>query len=82
MPGAEATVKDNGAGIDRKHYDKIFNPFFTTKVDGTGLGLSTTRKIIEAHAGKLTFESELNAGASFKIELPVAEDSPKNGADV
>ncbi len=72
---AVITVSDNGPGIDREHWDKIFNPFFTTKADGTGLGLSTTRKNIEAHGGKITFETEPNEGTVFKIELPIIEDS-------
>jgi len=72
---AVIVIRDNGIGIDRKYYDKVFQPFFTTKIDGTGLGLSTTRKIIEAHGGKIIFESEVNVGTSFKIELPIIEET-------
>ncbi|GEM_PF-2088286 len=79
---AVVTVRDNGTGIKREYFSKIFRPFFTTKVDGTGLGLSTTRKIIESHGGNLTFESKVEVGTTFKIELPVAEDSPKNGTGI
>jgi len=75
---AVITVADNGPGIDREHWDKIFNPFFTTKTDGTGLGLSTTRKNIEAHGGKISFDTEKNIGTTFKIELPIIEDTYRN----
>lgn len=72
------TIQDTGSGIDRSNFDKIFKPFFTTKAEGTGLGLSTSRKIIEAHGGRLVFESELGVGTVFQIELPILDD----GADV
>lgn len=70
---AVITVSDNGVGIEKHFADKIFTPFFTTKVHGTGLGLSTTRKIVEAHGGRLTFTSAPQVGTTFFIELPIKE---------
>jgi len=67
------TVSDDGVGIEKNFANRIFTPFFTTKVQGTGLGLSTTRKIVEAHGGKLTYESEPGVGATFRVELPLKE---------
>ena len=63
-------VSDNGSGIDYEIKKKIFTTFFTTKGGaGTGLGLLTTRKIVEEHGGKITVISEKGKGANFKIEF-------------
>ena len=50
---------------------KLFEPYFSTKRTGTGLGLPTTRRIIEEHGGALTLHTELGKGSEFTIELPV-----------
>ena len=50
---------------------KIFEPFYTTKPDGTGLGLAVTRKIIEGHGGTVTVESEAGKGTSVLVRLPM-----------
>lgn len=65
-------VQDNGAGIKEEDRDKIFEPFFTTKGprEGTGLGLSISLGIVEAHGGKMEFESEAGKGALFRVVLP------------
>ena len=63
-------VRDSGAGIADDLRGKLFTPFFTTKEDGTGLGLVTSRKIIEAHGGRLTADSVPGEGACFTIALP------------
>jgi signal transduction histidine kinase len=65
--------KDNGSGIKPEHLDKIFEPFFTTKENGSGLGLAISHKIIEKHFGKLFAFNNLDGGATFVIELPVAK---------
>jgi signal transduction histidine kinase len=62
---------DNGAGVSLAIRDKLFEPFFTTKTDGTGLGLSTTRKIIEGHGGTIDVDSTPAGGARFIVHLPV-----------
>lgn len=65
--------KDNGSGIKPEHLDKIFEPFFTTKDNGSGLGLAISHKIIENHKGKLFAFNNLDGGATFVIELPIAK---------
>ncbi len=66
-------IQDNGPGVPEELQDKIFQPFFTTKDEGTGLGLSMVSRIIEAHNGKLRFTSEQGVGSIFEIILPVKE---------
>lgn len=64
---------DSGCGISDKHRDKIFNLFYSTKPSGSGLGLPTVRKIIEAHHGTITCDSAPNHGTRFCIRLPIAQ---------
>ncbi|MEQ8928009.1 MAG: ATP-binding protein [Fulvivirga sp.] len=59
------TITDNGAGIDKATMENIFVPFFTTKQDGSGIGLSLSRQIMRAHKGSLKVQSELGKGAEF-----------------
>ncbi len=63
-------VEDNGPGIKRENFDKIFIPFFTTHPSGTGLGLSICQKIIEAHRGRIEVQSEEGRFARFSVLLP------------
>jgi two-component system, NtrC family, sensor histidine kinase HydH len=69
----EIAVIDRGSGIDPKHLENIFNPFFTTKSSGTGLGLAIVSKIVDEHDGKITVESESGAGTVFRVYLPFRE---------
>jgi two-component system, NtrC family, nitrogen regulation sensor histidine kinase NtrY len=71
VAGDRATVKitDNGVGISRDAASKIFEPYFTTKSSGTGLGLAMTKKIIELWEGEIGFESEAGQGATFFVTL-------------
>ncbi len=69
----QVTVIDTGVGMPREILEKIFHPFFSTRRHGTGLGLPTVRKIVEAHGGKVTVESEPGKGSKFTIHLPVGE---------
>ncbi len=64
-------VKDNGKGMDEECLSRIFQPFFTTKEKGSGLGLPIVKKNINALGGILTVESHVNKGTSFKIYLPI-----------
>jgi len=64
------TVADQGMGIERQALTKIFEPYFTTKPNGSGLGLSIARRIAEAHGGKIAVESEPNRGSRFQVFLP------------
>jgi signal transduction histidine kinase len=66
----EIMVADSGAGIQADDIRNIFNPFFTTKPDGMGLGLSICKSIIEAHGGELRVSSRENVGTRFHILLP------------
>ncbi|MEW6049876.1 MAG: ATP-binding protein [Candidatus Zixiibacteriota bacterium] len=70
----ETTVADSGPGIAPEHIDRIFAPFFTTKLDGNGLGLAVAWKIIKAHGGDLVADNRPEGGARFRILLPVKMD--------
>lgn len=74
-PGAyevvEIKIEDNGEGIEKPFLDTIFNPFFTTKYKGTGLGLATSHRIMEQHEGTITVNSCPFVGTTFKLTLPV-----------
>ncbi|MDO8426741.1 MAG: ATP-binding protein [Deltaproteobacteria bacterium] len=67
-----AKVADTGGGIDAKIMDKIFKPFFTTKGNGTGLGLTIAKTIVARHRGSVQVENRAGAGAVFTISLPYA----------
>ncbi len=66
-----AAVADDGHGIDPKHCERLFRPYFTTKKHGTGLGLFVTRKLVEAHGGTVKCESTPGEGTTFRLEFPV-----------
>lgn len=66
----EIAVIDRGVGIDPQQRDSIFNPFFTTKPEGVGLGLAIVSKIVDEHGGKITVESEQGKGSVFHVLLP------------
>jgi signal transduction histidine kinase len=66
-------VSDNGSGISEELRERIFNPNFTTKSTGMGLGLALVKNIIESSDGTIRFESEIDRGTTFIIELPLME---------
>jgi signal transduction histidine kinase len=72
----EVAVIDRGVGIDAQQRDSIFNPFFTTKPEGVGLGLAIVSKIVDEHGGKITVESEPGKGSVFHVLLPGAAEIP------
>ncbi len=73
----DIAVIDRGTGIDAKQRDSIFNPFFTTKPQGVGLGLAIVSKIVDEHGGKITVESEPGKGSVFHVLLPVEARPPQ-----
>ncbi|RMD85489.1 MAG: hypothetical protein D6813_16175, partial [Calditrichaeota bacterium] len=81
----EIDVADTGPGIDPEIGEKVFEPYFTTKKDGSGLGLTIARKIVEDHGGKITLSSRPGFATIFKIMLPKGncehdEESPDTGS--
>jgi two-component system sensor histidine kinase HydH len=71
----EIAVIDRGAGIDPAQLENIFNPFFTTKPTGVGLGLAIVSKVVDEHGGKISVESEPGGGSVFRVLLPFREEN-------
>jgi signal transduction histidine kinase len=69
----EIAVIDRGPGIDAKNLESIFNPFFTTKSSGVGLGLAIVSKIVDEHGGNISVESKPGEGSVFRVYLPFRE---------
>ena len=69
---AEIRISDSGAGIPPQLREKIFTLYFTTKKEGSGIGLAMTFRIVQLHDGTIDFTSEPGKGASFSIRLPIA----------
>ena len=74
---AVISIKDTGIGMKEETLNKIFEPYFTTKRHGTGLGLTNVVRIIEAHNGNITIESEYEKGSEFIIKLPLKQENQK-----
>jgi signal transduction histidine kinase len=81
ITAAVIRVSDNGPGVPGHLREKILQPFFTTKEEGTGLGLGIAARIIEEHSGKLTVESTPGPGATFCITLPTKESDREHDPD-
>jgi two-component system sensor histidine kinase HydH len=73
-PWALIQISDTGCGIEPDKLNRIFEPYYSSKPKGTGLGLATARKIVEAHAGSIAVTSEPGKGTSFTIRLPLFRD--------
>jgi PAS domain S-box-containing protein len=71
------TVEDTGSGIPEDMIHKIFEPYFTTKVDGTGLGLTMAYKVVKEHGGDIRVQSEQGKGTCFTISLPILRKAQK-----
>ena len=71
------SVTDTGQGIAPENLNHIFDPYFTTKGQGTGLGLATVHKIMEAHGGSISVTSEPGQGAVFRLLLPLGGEGGK-----
>ena len=78
----EIVVADTGHGMPPDVLDNLFQPFYTTKVGGTGLGLSVSQKIVHDHGGDITVRSKPDAGSSFTVALPIPDEAqPENSGD-
>jgi len=64
-------VGDTGQGVSKENLSRLFEPFFTTKDSGLGLGLATTKRIVEEHGGKIDFYTTEGVGSSIVISLPL-----------
>jgi signal transduction histidine kinase len=74
-PAIVVDVVDNGPGVAAELSDRIYDPFFTTKVKGTGLGLGIVRKIVDAHDGRIDLSSSKETGTRFRVTLPVSNSA-------
>jgi len=74
------SVKDNGPGINSDNAEKIFEPFYTSSVQGTGLGLAVVKSVVEAHQGKVKYLSKVGEGAHFCLKLPLHKLTPNTNA--
>ncbi len=78
----EVVVRDNGPGIDPAVVERLFEPFYTTKSNGLGMGLTICRTIVEAQGGRLGAENQPGGGAAFTIALPsLGPRRPNRGRD-
>jgi PAS domain S-box-containing protein len=68
--GIRLRISDNGGGLDARIADRVFSPFVTTKTKGTGLGLATSKKFVEAHGGRIAIESNPGVGTTVLLDLP------------
>jgi C4-dicarboxylate-specific signal transduction histidine kinase len=66
----ELVVRDTGSGIDRDAEQRMFDPFFSTKKGGLGMGLAISRSIVEAHGGTIAFERNTERGTTFRVVVP------------
>lgn len=76
------SVEDTGVGIREENLDEIFKPLFTSKAKGTGFGLPVCKRIVDAHGGTISVESEEGVGSTFKVKLPVTHLSREDGAQI
>jgi signal transduction histidine kinase len=68
---ARLSIRDDGGGLSPTDADRVFDPFYTTKPGGIGLGLTISRTIVESHGGRLTVAPNNGPGVTFSFELPV-----------
>jgi two-component system sensor histidine kinase PilS (NtrC family) len=73
----ELTVSDTGVGIAGDALERLFDPFFTSRPNGSGLGLATVHRIVEAHGGRVRVESRVGVGTHFRVRLPAGEGEPR-----
>jgi signal transduction histidine kinase len=77
----EVRIQDSGPGIPEKDRDRIFQSFFTTKIKGTGLGLTIVQRLLENHGGSIHFERPADGGTCAVVHLPVKRERRVQGPD-
>ena len=75
------SVRDQGRGISEKDMDRIFDPFYTTRSEGSGLGLATVYSVVKRHGGYVKVDSGPGRGANFQVFLPASGKSPSGGEE-
>ena len=75
--GVWVSVADTGGGVPQEQINRIFEPFYTTKKKGSGLGLMIVQRIVSAHNGRVEVESNVGRGATFRVWLPLHERKPR-----
>ena len=75
--GVLVSVADTGGGIPQEQINRIFEPFYTTKKKGSGLGLMIVQRIVRAHNGRIELDSHVGRGTTFRIWLPLHERKPR-----
>ena len=75
--GVWVSVADTGGGVPQEQINRIFEPFYTTKKKGTGLGLMIVQRIVRAHSGRIELESNVGRGTTFRVWLPLHERKPR-----
>ena len=73
----ELTIEDNGPGVPPDCHDSIFDPFYTTRADGMGIGLAISQSIVANHGGRLLLDRTCTSGARFCLQLPLAQQAPE-----
>lgn len=81
LGGVEFRVTDDGEGIPAERIGRVFEPYFSTRAEGMGMGLAISRTIVEAHQGTLTVESAPGEGTTFRFPLPAIEAGDDDGTD-
>jgi signal transduction histidine kinase len=82
QPGAATVViRDNGCGIPEDQITKIFNPFYTSKSNGTGLGMGIAKNVMDAHNGRIEVHSQVGSGTEFLLSIPIADALRAGGKD-
>jgi signal transduction histidine kinase len=75
--GVWFNINDTGGGIPQDQINRIFEPFYTTKAKGTGLGLMIVQRIVRDHGGRIELESRVDEGTQFRVWLPLRDRKPK-----
>jgi len=80
-PGVELTVQDQGCGIPKDQLEKVFDPFYTTKENGVGLGLANVYQIVQQSGGSIQVESDENQGTRFTVKFPLPDPQPRTNRE-